>query len=144
MFSLDADEVHGARATVETSAGGAVVVVVVGDVAACTVARYGDEVFVDDGLHASAWCVESRFADHSLDTAGHGPSTSVPGTITLVAVAPGDAVVVGQTLVMLEAMKMEHRILADVDGVVARVLVQQGQSVEAHTVVVEFADEEVS
>ena len=121
-----------------------VVVEVAGVAARCAVARYGDEVFVDDGLHSSAWTVEPRFADHSLDAAGHGPSTTVPGTITAVSVAPGDAVVAGQTLVMLEAMKMEHRILADVDGIIATVLVDVGQSVEAHTVVVEFADEEAS
>ena len=42
-----------------------------------------------------------------------------PGTVTAVRVAAGDAVAAGQTLVVLEAMKMEHRISADVDGVVA-------------------------
>ncbi len=36
---------------------------------------------------------------------------------------------------------MEHRIVADVDGVVARVLVELGQSVDAHTLVVEFEEE---
>ncbi|MDI1290461.1 MAG: biotin/lipoyl-binding protein, partial [bacterium] len=102
--------------------------------------RYGDEVFVDDGLHSTAWTVAPRFADHSLDAAGHGPSSTVPGTITAVAVVAGDAVSAGQTLVMLEAMKMEHRIIADHDGVIARVLVEVGQSVDAHTVVVEFAE----
>ncbi len=49
----------------------------------------------------------------------------------------------GQVLVILEAMKMEHSIRADVDGVVSRVLVEVGQSVEAHTVVVEFEEGEV-
>ena len=145
VFSIDAAELPGASARVEPAGDGVVVVVEVAGVAArCAVARYGDEVFVDDGLHSSAWTVEPRFADHSLDAAGHGPSTTVPGTITAVSVAPGDAVVAGQTLVMLEAMKMEHRILADVDGIIAKVLVDVGQSVEAHTVVVEFADEEAS
>ena len=52
--------------------------------------------------------------------------------------AAGDTVTAGQVLVLLEAMKMEHRILADVDGIVARVLVEVGQSVDAHTLVVEF------
>ena len=65
----------------------------------------------------------------------------MPGTITVVAVAAGDTVVEGQLLVVLEAMKMEHRIVANVDGVVERVLVEVGQSVAAHAVVVEFTDE---
>ena len=42
---------------------------------------------------------------------------------------------------LLEAMKMEHRILADADGVVRAVLVEVGQSVDAHALVVEFEDE---
>ena len=45
----------------------------------------------------------------------------------------------GQTLVVLEAMKMEHRIVADTDGVVDEVLVSPGQSVDAHQVLVTFA-----
>jgi propionyl-CoA carboxylase alpha chain len=113
----------------------------VGGVAAsCVVSRYGDEVFVDDGLCSSAWTIQPRFIDHSTDAAGHGPATKVPGTITAVQVAAGDRVVEGQVLVILEAMKMEHSIRADVDGIVERVLVEVGQSVEAHTVVVEFQE----
>ncbi len=141
VFSSPSLDLPAAEAVVERTESGAVVVVRIDGVAArCSVARYGDEVFVDDGRHATAWTVSPRFADHSLDAAGHGPSTSVPGTITAVAVAAGDAVVAGQTLVMLEAMKMEHRIIADHAGIVSRVLVEVGQSVDAHTVVVEFVE----
>ena len=67
--------------------------------------------------------------------ASGGPSTPVPGTVTHVAVAVGDAVEAGAALVVLEAMKMEHTIRADVDGVVAELHVSLGQSVDAHTVV---------
>ena len=56
----------------------------------------------------------------------------------------GDRVTAGQTLVVLEAMKMEHRITADADGVVSEVLVSPGQSVDAHAVVAVLATEEVS
>ena len=145
VFSVDADEITEARIRVERCGDDVVVIVEVNAVAArCSVARYGDEVFVDDGTHSSAWTIAPRFADHSLDASGRGPSTSVPGTITAIEVAPGDAVFVGQTLVILEAMKMEHRIVAEIDGVIERVLVEIGQSVEAHTVVVAFIDEDQS
>ena len=66
----------------------------------------------------------------------------MPGTVTIVEVAPGDAVTAGQTLVILEAMKMEHRITADTDAVVAQVLVQPGMSVDAHQVVVVLEEAE--
>ncbi|MFN8159085.1 MAG: biotin carboxylase N-terminal domain-containing protein [Candidatus Nanopelagicales bacterium] len=69
------------------------------------------------------------------DGGGGGPTTPVPGTVTHVAVAVGDAVEAGQALVVLEAMKMEHTIRADADGVVTEIHVSVGQSVDAHTVV---------
>jgi propionyl-CoA carboxylase alpha chain len=106
--------------------------------ARCRATRYGGEVFVDDGVVSTVWTVAPRFADHSADAVGHGAVTPVPGTITAVHVEAGDSVTAGQVLVLLEAMKMEHRILADVDGVVSRVLVEVGQSVDAHALVVEF------
>jgi acetyl-CoA/propionyl-CoA carboxylase biotin carboxyl carrier protein len=53
----------------------------------------------------------------------------LPGTVTVVAVAEGDAVTAGQTLLVLEAMKMEHPVTAPVDGVVAKLVVRPGQQV---------------
>jgi acetyl/propionyl-CoA carboxylase alpha subunit len=143
VFALEAEEVAGASVHLERDADGLghVVMVEVGGVSArCSVSVVDGMAFVDDGAFSTAWTVQPRFADHSLDAAGHGPSTSVPGTITAVLVTEGETVAAGQPLVVLEAMKMEHRILADVEGTIARVLVQVGQSVEAHTVVVEFTD----
>jgi propionyl-CoA carboxylase alpha chain len=71
-------------------------------------------------------------SDHGHD---HGLVTPVPGTVTAVLVEPGAHVSAGDTLVILEAMKMEHRIKADEDGVVAEVRVAVGDSVDAHHVV---------
>ena len=51
----------------------------------------------------------------------------MPGKIVAVHVAPGDKVVRGQKLVVLEAMKMEHTILAPAGGTVARVRFQAGE-----------------
>jgi len=65
-----------------------------------------------------------------------GPTTPVPGTVTHVAVAVGDVVEAGAALVVLEAMKMEHTIRADEDGMVLELHVRVGQSVDAHAVVV--------
>ncbi|MFN8169280.1 MAG: biotin carboxylase N-terminal domain-containing protein [Candidatus Nanopelagicales bacterium] len=99
---------------------------------------------VDDGVEsvtvdADGWlttcAVQPLAAASGHGGAGAGPSTPVPGTITHVAVAVGDAVEAGQALVVLEAMKMEHTIRADVDGVVTELHVAVGQSVEAHVVV---------
>lgn len=93
-------------------------------------------IWVDDPREHSVWQVPSRYPDVDTAGGGSGPSAPVPGTIAAVMVAPGDAVVAGDTVVILEAMKMEHRITADADGVVDQVLVAVGDSVEAHQVVV--------
>ena len=140
LFALAAEPLEDAAASVESVHGDAVVVrsTVAGVAARCSVHRYDEGIFVDDGVHSSAWTLAPRFPDHSLDAAGHGAVTPVPGTITVVGVSEGQSVQVGDLLVVLEAMKMEHRILADADGVVARVLVEVGQSVEAHALVVEL------
>jgi biotin carboxyl carrier protein len=53
----------------------------------------------------------------------------LPGVVVEVKVAAGDVVKAGQTVAVLEAMKMENDILAECDGVVASVDVKDGDSV---------------
>ena len=53
----------------------------------------------------------------------------LPGTVLAIKVAVGDKVTPGQTLVVLEAMKMENNIDAAAAGVVKQILVQQGATV---------------
>lgn len=60
----------------------------------------------------------------------------MPGSISSVAVQPGQEVRVGDVLLAIEAMKMETVIHATRAGVVAEVLVQPGQSVEARDLLV--------
>jgi biotin carboxyl carrier protein len=58
------------------------------------------------------------------------------GTIVKVAVSVGDTVEAGQTVVILEAMKMENAVAASKAGVVKEVRVAAGDSVSAGDVVV--------
>jgi acetyl-CoA/propionyl-CoA carboxylase biotin carboxyl carrier protein len=53
------------------------------------------------------------------------------GTIVKVLVAQGDTVAAGDSICVLEAMKMENNIVADKDGTVAQLKVEPGQSVSA-------------
>ncbi len=57
------------------------------------------------------------------------------GTIVRVLVAPGDTVEIGQTICVLEAMKMENAIGADKAGTVEEVRVSEGDSVGGGDVV---------
>jgi biotin carboxyl carrier protein len=60
----------------------------------------------------------------------------MPGLIVNVPVQVGDAVTKGQTVVILESMKMENELKAPRDGVIARVECAKGDSVEQNKVLV--------
>ncbi len=60
---------------------------------------------------------------------GNAVKAPLPGVITSIEVAVGDEVKVGDTLLVLEAMKMANNIDAEKDGKVTAILVQPGQSV---------------
>ena len=64
----------------------------------------------------------------------------MPGQVRAVNVNEGDVVTKGQTLMVLEAMKMEIRIQAPVDGVVSLIMVKQGQTVEREKILVKMED----
>jgi acyl-CoA carboxylase subunit alpha len=76
------------------------------------------------------------------DAAADGVTVSpLPGVVRRVAVRVGDRVDAGAVLVVVEAMKTEHRIAAGRAGRVRRVLVAEGQEVAAGTTVVELEEE---
>jgi biotin carboxyl carrier protein len=64
----------------------------------------------------------------------------MPGLVVRVEVEPGQRVAPGDSLVVLEAMKMENELRASAGSVVAAVLVQAGAAVEKGDVLVEFGD----
>lgn len=62
----------------------------------------------------------------------------MPGLVVGIPVAPGDRVYRGQTLVVLESMKMESDVASPVDGTIAEVCGTVGQAVEAGDVLIRF------
>ena len=72
--------------------------------------------------------------------AGGTIKAPMPGRVLAVAVKAGDAVRKGQTLVVLEAMKMEHGLTARADGVVESVSAVEGAQVADGTVLVVLAE----
>jgi len=64
----------------------------------------------------------------------------MPGQVSTVNVAIGDVVTKGQTLLVLEAMKMEIRIQAPSDGVVERLAVERGETVEREQILIEIGE----
>ena len=63
---------------------------------------------------------------------------SMPGIVVDVQVAVGDKVEEGQTLIVLEAMKMQNPLGADASGTVIRLLVSAGETVAAGALLAEI------
>jgi biotin carboxyl carrier protein len=87
------------------------------------IASRGETVYVH--LDGRSWAVET--IDELAEGSGRGGSATdtaeapMPGTVVRVLVEAGEAVKRGQTLVVIESMKMESAIIAWRDGVVATV-----------------------
>ena len=83
---------------------------------------------------------EKQLADHragmdrAAGTAAPDIRTPMPGTVVAVSAKSGDTVEAGQLLVTIEAMKMEHKMLASISGVVT-IGVTQGDLVSLDQVV---------
>lgn len=73
------------------------------------------------------------------DHAG-GLIAPMPGQVRSVSVRAGDLVKKGQTLLTMEAMKMEIRIQALKDGKVKSVFAAQGQTVEREQILIEMEE----
>jgi len=78
---------------------------------------------------------------------GHGDhhaagelTAPMPGQIRAVNVGEGDTVAKGQTLLVIEAMKMEIRIQAPRDGIVKKLSVKQGQIVDREQILIEIEE----
>ncbi len=104
---------------------------------------------VDQGLVVDAEVVDERTRHiRSLSGAaraaggGGALKAPMPGLVVRIAVAPGDSVVAGQGLVVLEAMKMENELKAPAAGVVGAVRVAVGQAVEKGAVLLELVSAE--
>ncbi len=80
----------------------------------------------------------TRKGGHGHHHAAGELTAPMPGQIRAVSVSEGEAVTKGQTLLVLEAMKMEIRMQASMDGTVKKLFVKQGQTVEREQVLIEI------
>lgn len=106
------------------------------------IARTRDRIHVAADGHA--WVFEPvDDTQGGVRGAGSGAVVApMPGKVVQVLVAAGDVVVAGQPLVVVEAMKMETTLTAEVDGTVTAVSAEVGAMVDAGAVVVEIASAE--
>lgn len=98
-----------------------------------------DQVSIDFGREILNANIVTYLPEDSSDSASSGQiHASTEGLVVTVLVSEGDKVVKGQPLVVVEAMKMEHRHLADGDGEVLRIAVEAGNQVKNRQMLVEL------
>jgi len=93
--------------------------------------RESDLVYVDSPLGSSELRQVNRLPEADRLQAPGSLAAPIPGIVVRVLVEAGQRVEAGQELVVLEAMKMEHRICAPDAGLVTEVSVAVGQTVAA-------------
>jgi len=75
------------------------------------------------------------------DMGGGSLVAKIPGKVTKLLVKVGDQVEEGQTVLVLEAMKMENELKAGQSGTISGIHVSEGQTVESGVLMVEISDE---
>ena len=120
----------GGEARVHAWTDGGIDVEVDGRRATARVTRAGDRCYVQVPRGTVELAVVPRFTVPGGGEVEGGLVAPMPGTVVDVRTEAGSRVAAGQTLVVLEAMKMEHRINAPADGLVTELLVAVGQQVE--------------
>ncbi|MGH6612138.1 MAG: acetyl-CoA carboxylase biotin carboxyl carrier protein subunit, partial [Burkholderiaceae bacterium] len=104
------------------------------------VVQAGDELHVFLNGRHRAFTLADVIAQAGATEADSGNLTApMPGKLIAVHASPGARVARGAPLLVMEAMKMEHTIIAPTDGVVSEVLYAVGDQVNEGAELVRFA-----
>ena len=75
---------------------------------------------------------------HTSNQNGSDVSAPIPGKIIEINIKEGELIKAGDTLMVLEAMKMENSIQMPQDGIVKKILIEQGKQVKANELLIEI------
>ncbi len=98
-------------------------------------------VFTDQGAFECQW-LHPDLDNHEFEEEGGSLTAPMNGSIVAVLVEAGQKVTKGTSLVIMEAMKMEHTITASSDGTVTEIFYQAGDLVEGGADLLAFEAEE--
>ncbi|WP_110207807.1 acetyl/propionyl/methylcrotonyl-CoA carboxylase subunit alpha [Nocardioides daejeonensis] len=137
--SVDGEELTGARVWAATP--DLVDIEVDGVRRRCDVRVHGESVNVTSALGSLVLVEQARFSEPGDRNEPGSLLAPMPGTVVRVLVEEGQPVEEGATVLVIEAMKMEHSVKAPVSGVASLVRVQVGQAVELGTVLAVVEEE---
>ncbi len=82
----------------------------------------------------------TQISPETATSTGNVITAPLPGLVLSILVKEGEKVSTGQTLIKMEAMKMENEIKANQVGVVEKILVKEGDTVQENTPLLSFRD----
>ena len=105
----------------------------------CSVAKDGDVRFIHlDGADYELRKV-TEFEEEFEETEDEGSlSSPMPGRIVKLLVKPGAKIKKGQDLLVVEAMKMENKVISPFDGIVKEIFFSEGDQIEANIPLMEI------
>lgn len=107
-----------------------------------TVVRHGDDITIMFGGTSHRLRIDDPAARAELQEPQAGLLTApMPGKVAAVLARPGEFVTRGTTLLVLEAMKMEHAVTAPADGIVSAIHYEEGEQVVEGAELISFANE---
>jgi propionyl-CoA carboxylase alpha chain len=102
----------------------------------------GRRIEVESALGPVTLIEVPRFADPAERVVEGATVAPMPGTVARLSVEVGATVLAGDELLVLEAMKMQHRVVAATGGVVAELRVAVGQQVDTGAVLAVIEEDE--
>ncbi|MEO9197528.1 MAG: biotin/lipoyl-containing protein, partial [Antricoccus sp.] len=106
-----------------------------------SISWYGDQAYVTDAEQPIILNRTPRYTDPADQIAEGSLTAPMPGAVLRIAYSVGDRVEAGKPIMWLEAMKMEHQVLAPYSGVIAELPAQTGAQVEVGTILVVLEEE---
>ena len=108
------------------------------------VARNGFDYYVDSALGSTTLREVDRFPDPASLVEPGSLVAPMPGAVVRIEVAEGTPVAAGSTVIVLEAMKMEHAVRTPAAGVVTAISVSVGDQVDSGQVLAVVGADEAS
>ena len=102
----------------------------------------GETVHTQSRFGTATWSRKPQFILRESEQLGAGPTSPLPGTVITVNVSEGQIVKEGEVLVVVEAMKMEHKIIATGPATVISVHFQPGESVDTGDLLVSLEQDD--
>ncbi len=102
--------------------------------------KVGDDWWIHLDGSVNIISVDEQGAGNSSDDSGM--TAPMPGKVLEILCSIGEQVEVGQTLIVMEAMKMEHRIAANISGEIVAIHHQAGEQVDAGATLIDIEDNE--